>query len=384
MRPWGRLVGLLLAGGPAAAGAASPFAAAGDEEAARQLADTVDLKTLSSADFAFLIKEKRWLPAAQRLLSRAQETPLDFSAPVRSAVSAVRKELDDLIRSLDKKYGEASQVSPAFQWAQNSSHIFLQVKFAQRWNAPGALEVENTTVVVSDCCFSFKGFGEHSMIRKEYKLFLQFLDAVSEERSSWHMAAAGRLTATVAKARPRAWERLLRSENVKPENMGVWRDMQEKWKSELASLSDKKRKGAKKGGDDEDEEDEDEEGPECEQGAFHDSKVTEFCDKSFPTGKGKTWTVLFYSPSSTSKKAQNMGKVWRALADLVPMHNKRAAVAAIDCSRHRATCEQQGVKRKALPDIRRYSPGASTGTAFEGEPILEDLAMWASKAEGEL
>jgi len=135
---------------------------------------------------------------------------------------------------------------------------------------------------------------------------------------------------------------------------------------------------------DEEDEDEDEEGPECEQGAFRDSKVTEFCDKSFPTGKGKTWAVLFYSPSSTSKKAQNMGKVWRALADLVPMHNKRAAVAAIDCSRHRATCEQQGVKKKALPDIRRYAPGASAGTAFEGEPILEDLVMWASKAEGEL
>merc|ERR1719382_906135 len=112
--------------------------------------------------------------------------------------------------------------------------------------------------------------------------------------------------------------------------------MQEKWKNELASLSDKKRKEAKKGG----EEDEDEEGPECEPGSFRDSKVTEFCDKSFPTGKGKTWAVLFYSPSSTSKKAQSMGKVWRALADLVPMHNKRAAVAAIDCSRHRATCEQ--------------------------------------------
>merc|ERR1719277_532296 len=250
MRPWGRLVGLLLAGGPAAAGAASPFAAAGDEEAARQLAETVELKTLSSADFSFLIKDKRWLSAAHRVLSRAQETPLDFSAPVRSAVSAVRKELDDLIRSLDKKYGEASQVSPAFQWAQNSSHIFLQVKFAQRWNAPGALEVENTTVAISDCCFSFKGYGEHSMIRKEYKLMLQFLDTVSEEGSSWHFAAAGRLSVTVAKARSRAWERLLRSENVKPDNMGVWQDMQAKWKNELTSLGSKKKTEAKKRGKD--------------------------------------------------------------------------------------------------------------------------------------
>merc|ERR1719161_1887494 len=113
------------------------------------------------------------------------------------------------------------------------------------------------------------------MIKKEYKLFLQFLDAVSEERSSWHMAAAGRLTATICKARPRAWERLLRSENVKPDNMGVWQDMQEKWKNELTSLGSKKKKEAKKRGkDDEDEDEEDEEdAPECEHGPFHDSKV---------------------------------------------------------------------------------------------------------------
>ena len=154
---------------------ASLFAQASTEKEAEVLTQSIELKSLSSADFSFLIKEKRWLSAAHILLNRVQGSPLDFSAAVRSAVSGVRKELDDLIRSLDKSYGEASQVSPAFQWAQNSSHLFLQIKFAQRWNAPGALEVENSSVVVSDCCFSFSGHGEHSMIRKEYKLFLQFL-----------------------------------------------------------------------------------------------------------------------------------------------------------------------------------------------------------------
>eukprot|EP00930_Biecheleria_cincta_P016884 TRINITY_DN1358_c0_g1_i1.p1 TRINITY_DN1358_c0_g1~~TRINITY_DN1358_c0_g1_i1.p1 ORF type:complete len:114 (-),score=30.08 TRINITY_DN1358_c0_g1_i1:22-363(-) len=100
------------------AASASVFASATDEAAAKVLAETVDLKTLASSDLTFLIKDKHWLSAAHALLSRAQKTQgVDFSAPVRSAVSQVRKELDDLIRALDKKYGEASQVSPAFQWA---------------------------------------------------------------------------------------------------------------------------------------------------------------------------------------------------------------------------------------------------------------------------
>eukprot|EP00929_Paragymnodinium_shiwhaense_P120454 TRINITY_DN92405_c0_g1_i1.p1 TRINITY_DN92405_c0_g1~~TRINITY_DN92405_c0_g1_i1.p1 ORF type:complete len:433 (-),score=132.19 TRINITY_DN92405_c0_g1_i1:165-1436(-) len=365
----------------AGARAASVFAGAADEDAAKKLAETVELKTLSSGDFAFLIKEKRWLSAAQRLLARAQETQLDFSAPVRSAVSSVRKELDDLIRSLDKKYGEASQVSPAFQWAQNSSHVFLQVKFAQRWNAPGALEVENTSITVSDCCFSFKGVGEHSMIRKEYKLFLQFLDPVLQEGSSWHMAAAGRLTVTIAKARARRWERLLRSEHA-PENMGVWQDMQEKWKAELTGSSGAKPK--KKGDDDDDEEDEDDE-KKCEAGTFSGSKVAEFCPEAFLSKKAKYWSVLFYLPDSNTKRSQGVSTVWRALADVVPAHNKEAAVGALDCSRYKAFCDLRikSADSGTLPLVVKYSPGSSAGETFSGELSLEDLAAWASSGPAE-
>eukprot|EP00931_Biecheleriopsis_adriatica_P093115 TRINITY_DN6686_c0_g1_i1.p1 TRINITY_DN6686_c0_g1~~TRINITY_DN6686_c0_g1_i1.p1 ORF type:complete len:401 (-),score=113.84 TRINITY_DN6686_c0_g1_i1:72-1274(-) len=369
------------------AASASVFEAAADEAAALKLAEEVKLKSLSSADFMFMIKEKRWLSATQRLLGRAQETPLDFSAPVRSAVSSVRKELDDLIRSLDKKYGEASQVSPAFQWAQNSSHVFLQIKFAQRWNAPGALEVQNTSIKVSDCCFSFQGVGEHSMIRKEYKLFLQFLDPVSEEGSSWHFAAAGRLTVTVKKVRARKWERLLRSENVAPENMGVWQDMQAKWKAELASSQDGKlKKGNSKDSDDDEDEDEDErEVLPCNAGSFSDSKVLELCPKAWEVigKKSNTWNVLFYSPKSANKQSQGLTQVWRALADIVPGHNKKAAVGAVDCSQYGALCDQQGAKAASLPIVKKFSPGVSEGVAYSGELALEDLASWAAGAKEE-
>jgi hypothetical protein len=365
--------------GPWVATAASVFSTATDEEAAKQIAASVDLIGLSSADFGFLIKEKHWLSAAHVVLGRVQETKLDFSAPVRSAVSSVRKELDDLIRSLDKKYGEASQVSPAFQWAQNSSHVFIQVKFAQRWNAPGALELENSSVTVSDCCLSFKGHGEHSMIKKEYKLFLQFLDPVSEPHSSWHFAAAGRLAVTVAKVRARKWERLLRSENVQPENMGIWRDMQEKWKDELSSFESDKGNIKKKGSDDEDEDSDDDVKNLCEPGHFVGSRVRELCPESFiGEGKDTIWTVLFYTNDAGNKKSQILKTVWRTVGEIVPSHNRMASVGSLDCSRYSAFCTTQSLLKKDLPVILRYEPGVDTGKQYEGSLMLEDLASWAA------
>eukprot|EP00811_Abedinium_folium_P037051 NODE_9701_length_1404_cov_8.700861.p1 GENE.NODE_9701_length_1404_cov_8.700861~~NODE_9701_length_1404_cov_8.700861.p1 ORF type:complete len:407 (-),score=125.53 NODE_9701_length_1404_cov_8.700861:154-1374(-) len=383
--PLAQLSGATADSGPCA-GPVSPFAGLADEAAALQVAEAIELSSLSPADFTCLIRERRWLTATHVLLKRVQTSSHDFSAPVRGAVTAVRKELDDLIRVLDKSYGKASQISPAFQWAQNSSHVFLQVKFAQRWNAPGALEVEDTRVAVSDCCFSFKGVGEHSMIRKEYKLMLQFLEPVLEAGSAWHFAAAGRLTVTIQKARARKWERLLRSENVQPENMGVWQDMQAKWKAELASMEGaKKASKDRSAGDDDEDDDSNEDMPECEAGAFHGSKVVELCPKAFFAGKPRPWSVLFYSTAGgASQKSQALSRTWRALAEMVTAHNKDAAVGALDCSRHAALCEKKGAKARSLPRLLRYAAGSTAnGAEFSGEPNLEDLVAWAAGVQRE-
>jgi len=372
-----------------AAAGATIFRDATDEASARELAKTADLKGVSSADLTFLIKEKKWLSAAQEILQRSQKTTLDFSAPVRSAVTAVRKELDDLIRGLDKSYGEASQVSPAFQWAQNSSHVFLQIKFAQRWNAPGALEVQNSSVAVSDCCFSFKGYGEHSMIKKEYKLFLQFLEPVEEAGSSWHFAAAGRLTVTIRKARAARWERLLRSANVRPENMGIWRDMAEKWEPELSQYDKGSGSGKKKqkSADDDDEDEDEEESLEeltkkCVSGSFSSTKVVEMCPDAFLPGKPRLWTVVFYDKKVSSNKMKSLMAAWKVLAETVPSHNRNAAIGSVDCSSQKAFCKSVGAAK--FPQMLQFKPGSKTGVAYDGESSYEDMALWAAGAKEEL
>merc|ERR1712039_597007 len=102
--------------------------------------------------------------------------------------------MGDLIRVLDRNYGKAAEVNPAAQWAQNSTHIFLAVKFAQRWNAPGALEVENETVSISSSSFNFTAFGEHSFIRRRYHLSFELFRAVLPDASSWSLASVGRMS----------------------------------------------------------------------------------------------------------------------------------------------------------------------------------------------
>lgn len=155
---------------------------------------------------------------------------------VRQAVQTQRNRLDNLTRALDRNYGKVVDVVPASQWAQNTTHVFLTVKFAQRWNAPGALEVANKTVDISGCCLNFTAYGEHSFIRRRYQLSLEFFRSVRKDTSSSNSASVGRMSVTLAKATPANWPRLLAVASTTPKNLGIWPDMKEKWKHELERM----------------------------------------------------------------------------------------------------------------------------------------------------
>jgi hypothetical protein len=55
-----------------------------------------------------------------------------------------------------------SEVPCALQWAQNSTTIFLGVKYASRWSAPGAIEVADVGVNITEAGL----LGEHGGAKK--------------------------------------------------------------------------------------------------------------------------------------------------------------------------------------------------------------------------
>ncbi|KAF4702896.1 hypothetical protein FOZ63_006569, partial [Perkinsus olseni] len=58
-----------------------------------------------------------------------------FGPPVRKAAREIKARADELVRSLDQNYFRPQRVAPAFQWAQNDTAVFINVKFTRRWNA---------------------------------------------------------------------------------------------------------------------------------------------------------------------------------------------------------------------------------------------------------
>jgi len=208
-----------------------------DEAAALLRLETASAVFADAQELAWLSK-RGWFEAARKLVMKGHELGKDGLEQQQAFAKVVRQEAQDLKQKCDALTDsltvqkEIGKVSCAFQWAQNSSCIFLSVKFAHRWSSPGALELHNTKVNLSDCCFNFSADAQHSGLKKRYILDLSFFAEVDPQHLTWQLASAGRLTAMVPKKLPGQWPSLLRGKE-KRGNMQTWSEMYDRWSAEL-------------------------------------------------------------------------------------------------------------------------------------------------------
>lgn len=318
----------------------------------------------------------------------------DLETSVRREVGIFRQRADELLLALSPQDSQRiGVVRCAFQWAQNSTAIFLSVKFSHRWSSPGALKLHDEQVQVSSCCFNFSANGEHSQLRKRYSLDLLFQHEVDADHWSWQPASAGRLTAEIRKKEPANWKKLLAGKD-RPANMASWDSMQAKWASELKSFSASKKgeetKAKKKKPEqsvearEANEEHEHEElSAKCYAGPgtpfYRDSRVADLCEAYWPPkmsgllGKDIMWVVLFYDPQELkcgkrTKECDQLRDRWLAVQKQVQDHSK-AKIGAVDCAAHAAFCKKQAVGH--MPFVRRYQSGKRK--AFYGDWDIDSV-----------
>ncbi|CAE7853618.1 unnamed protein product [Symbiodinium necroappetens] len=239
---WRFLLLLVPLGSAAAKGSSSPLMQALDatlvEAEARKVLEPhmAAIKSLET-EVIELVVMRQWWSLARELVAKSHEQKVDLSFSVRKAVRSLKDEADELLLTLDPKYGQVQQVSPSFQWAQNDTAIFLSVKYTVRWNAPGALEVTDPSVNMTGNVFNFSGLGKHSNNKYKYFLSVNLFDNIDAQLSSWSAASVGKLSVTLRKRWPRKWPRLLVDKKTKIGNMHLWMEMQEKLDSSLSGLS---------------------------------------------------------------------------------------------------------------------------------------------------
>lgn len=184
----------------------------------------------------------QYFDAVAKVIMRAHENQADVSVPVRNAVAETRSKLDHLVKLLDPEYSRPQRVSPAFQWTQNDTTVFINLKYSRRFNAPGAVDVSDFNCTFTDTSFIFSAIGGHSGKRFEYALNLDFFDLIDPEHSRWSTGSVGKVTLSIAKQRVSRWPRLLAG-NTKIDNMHYWLDYGEQLEGSLKGLPEVSNSG---------------------------------------------------------------------------------------------------------------------------------------------
>lgn len=128
-------------------------------------------------------------------------------------------------------------ISPAFRWAQSLQDIFIEVKWATRFDSPACLEtydhqhklLDSKTLLVEAMC-------KNDIKVLHYRLEVQLSDSVLEDSAKFEVQSVGRLAITLKKGQAAKWEQLV--QGVKPGNMVVWWDLVEKYEKELESAGE--------------------------------------------------------------------------------------------------------------------------------------------------
>lgn len=163
----------------------------------------------------------------------------------RKDVAEATQYKSGLARTLlhDYKYEENdfATVSPAFQWAQNQEFLFLQIKYAHRFDAPGCIEAKNENMIIEENgnSFVFTAFCFQGETPIKILLDLKFSDKIVNEGSSSNSSSVGRYEVKIKKANKGFWKKLFDKDFETPKNMRMWLEMRDKYLDEIQKDIDK-------------------------------------------------------------------------------------------------------------------------------------------------
>ena len=156
-----------------------------------------------------------------------------FRENLSNIINTLQKKLEDIMNKYKFDENDYQIVSPAFQWAQSLSTIFIEVKFAHRHDSPGCIEINNLNIEINGNNVRLIAYCISTDIPIKFDLNLNCLYDFDKEKSSFSSGSVGRYQMTLKKKDVKYWERLLFDPKESFSNMKIWYEIKNRYLEEL-------------------------------------------------------------------------------------------------------------------------------------------------------
>ncbi|TNV72329.1 hypothetical protein FGO68_gene8856 [Halteria grandinella] len=126
------------------------------------------------------------------------------------------------------------KVETPVQWAQSLSHVFIEVRYAHRHDAPGCSRSEDEQIEIKEDSIQLSVLCLETNSKVKYHLTLPLWDKIDPTHSKVEYQTVGKQHFTLLKARqPARWKQLYQTGEKKPINYRLWLTHHEKFVSTL-------------------------------------------------------------------------------------------------------------------------------------------------------
>ncbi len=191
-----------------------------------------NLKKNSSLCIKSLLKTSHY-KSLENYVKLLNKNGIKFRENLSNSINEIQNELEQIMK--ENKFQEENYkiISPAFQWAQSLSHIYIDVKFSFRLDSPGCLEINNLNTEINDNKIYLTGTCILDDSPIKFELNLNCLNSFDKDLSEFKIPTQGRYHLFLKKKENKYWERLLSDEKLSISNMKIWYEMKNKYSHEL-------------------------------------------------------------------------------------------------------------------------------------------------------
>ena len=158
------------------------------------------------------------------------------------SINTMKKQLDEIHNKHRFEVKEYQTVSPAFKWAQSLDDVFIEIKYAHRYDSPRYLEIKDMKIDIKNDSVSFLGFCVLGDVPIKIDFKINTFQGLNVSECTHGAGSVGRYQITLKKNEKGFWKKLLKNGSPIPPNMRIWFEMKEKYEKELKEFEEKEEK----------------------------------------------------------------------------------------------------------------------------------------------
>ena len=175
-------------------------------------------------------------------LNELAKKGIQYRENLALSINTMKKQLDEIHNKHRFEEKEYQTISPAFKWAQSLEDIFIEIKYAHRYDSPGCLEIKDMNIDIKNDSVSFVGFCVLGDVPIKIDFKIDTYQGLNVSECSHGAGSVGRYQITLKKSEKSFWKKLLKDDSPVPPNMRVWFEMKEKYEKDLKEFEEKEEK----------------------------------------------------------------------------------------------------------------------------------------------